>query len=620
MISEEISTIFVVGFPEDMQEREFQNMFIFSPGFEAATLKVPHKDSASSSAGEESDEATNGSSGSNSSVNGSGINPRKQIIGFAKFRTREEALIARDILSGRKVDAEKGSVLKAEMAKKNLHNKRGLSSEPQGNTSNNNSTTSLTASSVAAAASSCSSSSYPLVPPTKRFQTPGNINTLSSSSSTTGGNNYDNYLYGAPPLPSDLLSPQDYGDYGYDFSDVSVYTPDTPTTPVFPNDNSPFATARGSFDATNGAGIVPIGGMIGSAGAIGQRSNLMGGSVGVNNGNSIGGIVGGGAAGMRYKNILGDCDEINYFTSKSPVDILSNSISTKVSANGFPAALLMNDGLANQMQQLTMNPSVVSQLPPSTLISSSPLSIPGFRPPNPADQNPPCNTLYVGNLPMNTLEEELKDMFSKCPGYKRMCFRTKQNGPMCFVEFEDVHYATQAMAELNGNLLSNSIKGGIRLSFSKNPLGVRSNNNNNHSGERRGSNFGLERRDSTYSLLSDRGNSNFNLERRDSNYGLERRDSNYGLERRDSAYNTLSSNERRESSYGLERRDSLGFSNSLGNGGAVTTSPFIFPERLNHLERRDSSGSSSFLLSSERRDSYFTPERRDSFSFDPQLA
>lgn len=41
-IKEDISTIFVVGFPEDMQEREFQNMFMFSPGFEAATLKVPN--------------------------------------------------------------------------------------------------------------------------------------------------------------------------------------------------------------------------------------------------------------------------------------------------------------------------------------------------------------------------------------------------------------------------------------------------------------------------------------------------------------------------------------------------------------------------------------------------
>ncbi len=48
----------------------------------------------------------------------------KQIIGFAKFRTRAEALEARDALNGRKVDAEKGCVLKTEMAKKNLHTKQ----------------------------------------------------------------------------------------------------------------------------------------------------------------------------------------------------------------------------------------------------------------------------------------------------------------------------------------------------------------------------------------------------------------------------------------------------------------------------------------------------------------
>ncbi|KAI5867620.1 hypothetical protein GGS23DRAFT_592920 [Durotheca rogersii] len=97
-----------------------------------------------------------------------------------------------------------------------------------------------------------------------------------------------------------------------------------------------------------------------------------------------------------------------------------------------------------------------------------------FPPVNPADQNPPCNTLYVGNLPIDTSEEELKAMFSKQRGYKRLCFRTKQNGPMCFVEFEDVSFATKALHELYGALLHNSVKGGIRLSFSKNPLGVRS--------------------------------------------------------------------------------------------------------------------------------------------------
>jgi RNA recognition motif-containing protein len=90
-----------------------------------------------------------------------------------------------------------------------------------------------------------------------------------------------------------------------------------------------------------------------------------------------------------------------------------------------------------------------------------------------ADRNPPCNTLWVGNLPISTSEDELKALFSKQHGYKRLCFRTKQNGPLCFVEFEDVSSATQAMKELHGYSMSNSVQGGIRLSFSENPLGVR---------------------------------------------------------------------------------------------------------------------------------------------------
>ncbi|TKA72760.1 hypothetical protein B0A55_06839 [Friedmanniomyces simplex] len=100
---------------------------------------------------------------------------------------------------------------------------------------------------------------------------------------------------------------------------------------------------------------------------------------------------------------------------------------------------------------------------------------PQYPPVNPADQNPPCNTLYVGNLPIDTSEDELKAIFSRQRGYKRLCFRTKQNGPMCFVEFEDIGFATRALHELYGHPLHNSVKGGIRLSFSKNPLGVRTN-------------------------------------------------------------------------------------------------------------------------------------------------
>ncbi|KAJ3545322.1 hypothetical protein NM208_g2560 [Fusarium decemcellulare] len=64
--------------------------------------------------------------------------------------------------------------------------------------------------------------------------------------------------------------------------------------------------------------------------------------------------------------------------------------------------------------------------------------------------NPPCNTLYVGNLPIDTREEELKALFTSQQGYKRLCFRTKLNGPMCFVEFEHVSFATQALHQMDG--------------------------------------------------------------------------------------------------------------------------------------------------------------------------
>lgn len=128
---------------------------------------------------------------------------------------------------------------------------------------------------------------------------------------------------------------------------------------------------------------------------------------------------------------------------------------------------------ANPMSPTAMNSSNGGP-PVNYQLNSQHYQRHNFPPVNPADQNPPCNTLYVGNLPIDTSEDELKAMFSKQRGYKRLCFRTKQNGPMCFVEFEDVSFATKALHELYGHPLHNSIKGGIRLSFSKNPLGVRS--------------------------------------------------------------------------------------------------------------------------------------------------
>ncbi|KAK4196178.1 putative cell wall integrity protein [Triangularia verruculosa] len=119
----------------------------------------------------------------------------------------------------------------------------------------------------------------------------------------------------------------------------------------------------------------------------------------------------------------------------------------------------------------TMSPSMMNT--PGSFGAPQPYGRSQMPPANPADQNPPCNTLYVGNLPVDTSEEELKALFSKQRGYRRLCFRTKSNGPMCFVEFENITFATKALNELYGATLHNSVKGGIRLSFSKNPLGVR---------------------------------------------------------------------------------------------------------------------------------------------------
>ncbi|EME84501.1 uncharacterized protein MYCFIDRAFT_182368 [Pseudocercospora fijiensis CIRAD86] len=159
---------------------------------------------------------------------------------------------------------------------------------------------------------------------------------------------------------------------------------------------------------------------------------------------------------------------VNRFGSLS---LSSTNGLTSPSAHGFPTQR-GNGSISGPSAQVSPNGN------PNGTFPMPGFPRPQYPPVNPADQNPPCNTLYVGNLPIDTSEDELKSLFSKQRGYKRLCFRTKQNGPMCFVEFEDISFATKALHELYGHPLHNSVKGGIRLSFSKNPLGVRSNQMN----------------------------------------------------------------------------------------------------------------------------------------------
>jgi len=204
---------------------------------------------------------------------------------------------------------------------------------------------------------------------------------------------------------------------------------------------------------------------------------------------------------MSGKAVIGE-DAVDDETGellKDPVAYAKNGLSgqmprrttnPQLPVSRFAGLSLATNGVTSPpMQSLASPRSTASMQPPGSGISATGLGNLGpnasyqmanqhyqrhnYPPVNPADQNPPCNTLYVGNLPIDTSEDELKAMFSKQRGYKRLCFRTKQNGPMCFVEFEDVSFATKALNELYGHPLHNSVKGGIRLSFSKNPLGVR---------------------------------------------------------------------------------------------------------------------------------------------------
>ncbi|KAI8976918.1 hypothetical protein BDB01DRAFT_727145 [Pilobolus umbonatus] len=321
-----------------MAEREFQNMFTFCRGFEAASLKWHCKD-------QEDDSSTSNSLGG-----------KKQMIGFARFRTRLEALEAIEVLSGKKVDQEKGTVLKAEMAKKNLHIKRGSATQTSTSTS-----------------SSTSTSTTATVPPTAE-----------------PGRPFDSFS----PLPRDLLS----NDYKNDF--------------MLDNNNELFGLRSHSFDQD----LSFISSRAFSLAAIQPYTPP-----------------------PRLPSLL-DEEPYHYLSKSTPVPMYDDD----------------------------MMRSLLSDLRPSSSNNRT----------NLADQNPPCNTLYVGNLPPNTSEEELRHLFSICKGYRRMCFRTKPQGPMCFVEFEDIPFASHALNELQGHTLSNSVKGGIRLSFSKNPLFIKPNKEN----------------------------------------------------------------------------------------------------------------------------------------------
>ncbi|GEM06034.1 RNA binding protein [Rhodotorula toruloides] len=531
--SEAVTTIFVVGFPDDTTEREFQNMFAFAEGFEAATLKVPAPLSALELAAQEHKEreeeamgllapvpampgllphlqstlssvplAREGA-GTPSSMNGQPgqIQQKRQIIGFAKFRTQRQAAEAVEVLSGRRIDPERPSILKAEMAKKNLHTRKSVSSsvvlEGQGPPSRLGMGTPTTlplpqhqqqptpptaveaAAPVAAAATSAASAiagpggGGPSIPLSAldagtlaRLADAGNLNPAvlaeiarqkllaaggggGSQSHSRSDSAYDAF-HSVPVPPTTGL-----GSTRPPVSELHDNPASSPQTgyPPGPSSSTSSASPPQVYAAPSAL----------AAAALGGKSMLQQLDEGLMDDPLRGGqfVYGGGGSGLHTR-------ESSYtsYTPYVPSNAPTNGRSEQVPQTPRQAAL--------------QNPLASPPLRYPSALASIP------RTQNPADMNAPKNTLYVGGLPAvlpsltgpfsaSHLEDSLRNAFSRCPGFKRLQFRNKSNGPIVFVEFVDTAHATRAMQELYGHTLGGLVKGGIRLSYSKNPLGVRSN-------------------------------------------------------------------------------------------------------------------------------------------------
>ncbi|XP_050894449.1 cell wall integrity protein scw1 isoform X2 [Lathyrus oleraceus] len=87
--------------------------------------------------------------------------------------------------------------------------------------------------------------------------------------------------------------------------------------------------------------------------------------------------------------------------------------------------------------------------------------------------NPPCNTLFIGNLGENINEEEVRGLFSVQPGFKQMKILRQERHTVCFIEFEDVNSATNVHHNLQGAVIPSSGSIGMRIQYSKNPFGKR---------------------------------------------------------------------------------------------------------------------------------------------------
>lgn len=455
--------------------------------------------------------------------------PRKQIIGFAKFRSRQEALDARDVLQGRRVDIEKGAVLKAEMAKKNLHTKRGVglmgvgvgagAAGMGGATGNGTGTVASGMSGDALAALTLNGtmtgggeilsarekelgtlgvmgfgapwrdgprSAYPDVASRdeeererRREREVGALNAMGLGGPTRGPRERaeDDEREREKRRKEKEARLRSTNANAFD----AFHSVPSQSISRVASTNSLLSPTLGNSIATSENGSVMLGGtspLLGGSFVPQQQhspnmqaqdeygsSSMMG---HWDARNAVGGVLhstsrpsspSNGDAFSLHQNAPSQGARITrphsphaeafqqqqYYSNSGMGPLMSSSVPTSSASSN--AGESQNSGsvdaeLAMSMSDLNVSTGTPGDTSPQMPSPGSSGSSGGAKA-NAVDQNPPINTLYVGNLPTsqvppgypaNYLEESLRDLFQRRPGYRKLCFRQKSNGPMCFVE------------------------------------------------------------------------------------------------------------------------------------------------------------------------------------------
>lgn len=463
--------------------------------------------------------------------------PRKQIIGFAKFRSRQEALDARDVLQGRRVDIEKGAVLKAEMAKKNLHTKRGVGLMGVGVGAG---AAGMVGSGANAGAGTGGMSGDALAALTLNGTMTGGSEVMSAREKelgTLGVMGFGGITQWREPrslFPENVAVREDEdrerrrerevgalnamglggGTRGpreraeedererekrRKEKEARLRSSNSTAFDAFhsvpPQGLSRVASTNSLLSPTmtngivvsdNGGGVMGVTSpMLGGTFATQQQQphspnlqaqeeytssnmmghwdmrNMAGGSLSLrppvsrphsppNGEHSMNhnGISSHPSLPIRPLRPYSPSTEVSQQPSAGLMTTTSSSVpasSASSNAGESQSGGSVDAEMAMAMEDLSVSTSGAGDTSPELPSPGSSGSSGGAKA-NAVDQNPPINTLYVGNLPTsqvppgyptNYLEESLRELFQRRPGYRKLCFRQKSNGPMCFVEVCD---------------------------------------------------------------------------------------------------------------------------------------------------------------------------------------